>query len=153
VDVVLSVLLGLLYGNFVEWFAHKYVLHGLGRKKTSRWSFHFHEHHKLVRQHKGRDPQYLSVKLIDSEEFRALSLLTIAHLPLLLLFPVLTATLAGHAVLYYTLHRKSHLDPTWAKKYIPWHYDHHMYYQNHNWCVTFPLFDHIFGTRKKPGKI
>ena len=29
---VVGVLLGLLYGNFIEWFAHKYVLHGLGKK-------------------------------------------------------------------------------------------------------------------------
>jgi len=150
-DIFVGVLLGLLYGNFIEWFAHKHVLHGLGKKRSSIWSFHFHEHHKLVRQHNGRDPQYLSFDL--SSEIRALSLLTIIHLPLLFFFPVFAVTLIVHAALYYALHRKSHLDPNWAKVWLPWHYDHHMHYQNHNWCVTFPLFDYILGTRKKPPRV
>lgn len=150
--IVVGVLLGLLYGNFVEWFGHKYVLHGLGKKKSSLWSFHFHEHHKLVRQHNGGDPQYLNVTF-KSPELRALSILTAIHLPLFFFFPAFTGTLVVHAIMYYTLHRKSHLDPMWAKKYLPWHYDHHMHYQNHNWCVTFPLFDHIFGTRKKKNTV
>ena len=53
------------------------------------------------------------------------------------------------ALAYFLIHRKSHLDPSWAKKYAPWHYDHHMgKNQDANWCVTFPLWDHILGTRK-----
>lgn len=35
------------------------------------------------------------------------------------------------------MHRRSHLEPEWAKKRIPWHYDHHMNSnQDANWCVT-----------------
>ena len=151
-SIFVGVLLGLLYGNFIEWFAHKYVLHGLGKKRASLWAFHFHEHHKLVRQHNGGDPQYLYVTS-KSPELRALSALTLLHLPLLFVFPVFSMTLVAHAIAYYVLHRKSHLDPGWAKKWLPWHYDHHMHFQNHNWCVTFPLFDHIFGTRKKPDPV
>tara|TARA_Y100001938_G_C7901366_1_gene334836 strand:- start:98 stop:556 length:459 start_codon:yes stop_codon:yes gene_type:complete len=146
---VVGVLLGLLYGNFIEWFAHKYVLHGLGKKKSSPLSFHFHRHHKEVRKFNGGDPDYLEFKL-GSPEIVSLALLTLAHAPLFFFFPVFSGTLVAHAFVYYAVHRKSHLDPRWAKKWLPWHYDHHMHYQNHNWCVTFPLFDYIFGTRKKP---
>ena len=34
------------------------------------------------------------------------------------------------------------------RRWAPWHYDHHMgKNQDANWCVTFPLWDHILGTR------
>ena len=37
-----------------------------------------------------------------------------------------------------------------ARKAIPWHYDHHMgKNQNMNWCVVHPLADLIMGTRRK----
>lgn len=46
------------------------------------------------------------------------------------------------------MHKKSHLDPEYARTRIPWHYDHHMNAnQNANWCVTRPWFDYIMGTR------
>ena len=49
---------------------------------------------------------------------------------------------------YYYVHRRAHLEPEWAKKTIPWHYDHHMNSkQDANWCVTKPWFDYILGTR------
>lgn len=52
---------------------------------------------------------------------------------------------AGH---YYYVHRRSHLDPEWAKTHVPWHYDHHMNTnQDANWCVTRPWFDYLMGTR------
>jgi hypothetical protein len=41
------------------------------------------------------------------------------------------------------------LSPEWAKKRIPWHYDHHMNtIQDANWCVTRPWFDYLMGTRE-----
>ena len=50
---------------------------------------------------------------------------------------------------YYTVHKKSHLEPEWARKHLSWHYDHHMGPNQHsNWCVTRPWFDHILGTRE-----
>ena len=46
--------------------------------------------------------------------------------------------------------RRAHLDPEWAREHLPWHYDHHMGRdQNANWCVTYPLFDYVMGTRRK----
>lgn len=49
---------------------------------------------------------------------------------------------------YYYVHRRAHLEPDWAKRTIPWHYDHHMNSnQDANWCVTRPWFDYVMGTR------
>ncbi len=49
---------------------------------------------------------------------------------------------------YYYIHRRAHLEPDWAMRKIPWHYDHHMNSnQDANWCVTKPWFDYILGTR------
>jgi len=48
------------------------------------------------------------------------------------------------------MHRKSHLDVEWGKKWMPWHWDHHMGRdQNANWGVTLPLWDYALGTRVK----
>ena len=49
---------------------------------------------------------------------------------------------------YFSIHRRAHLEPEWAMKKIPWHYDHHMNAnQDANWCVTKPWFDYLLGTR------
>ncbi len=38
---------------------------------------------------------------------------------------------------YYYIHRRAHLEPDWAMRKIPWHYDHHMNSnQDANWCMT-----------------
>jgi sterol desaturase/sphingolipid hydroxylase (fatty acid hydroxylase superfamily) len=57
---------------------------------------------------------------------------------------------------YYYIHRRAHLEPEWAKRKIPWHYDHHMNSnQDANWCVTKPWFDYdgntcgVFGRFKR----
>jgi sterol desaturase/sphingolipid hydroxylase (fatty acid hydroxylase superfamily) len=62
--------------------------------------------------------------------------------------PFFTGTMVYSAVHYYRVHKRSHLDPEWAREHLPWHYDHHMGPdQNVNWCVTRPWFDHLMGTR------
>src|SRR5690606_224602 len=58
IEALLSIPAGLLLGNFVEWFFHKYVLHGLGKTRGTFWSFHFHEHHRNARRHDFYDPCY-----------------------------------------------------------------------------------------------
>jgi len=48
------------------------------------------------------------------------------------------------------MHQKAHQDVEWAKKYMPWHYDHHMGRNQHaNWGVTTAFWDLIMGTREK----
>lgn len=143
---IISVLAGILYANFLEWGLHKFVLHDLGKNKKSIWSSHFHVHHQNSVRFEGGDPDYLTFKW--SSEKKGLLGLIVLHSPVLLLSVPAFVTLTAYGCAYYYAHRRSHLDPVWGWKYIPWHMDHHLGAPSKNWCVLFPLADYILGTRK-----
>lgn len=149
---MIGIPLGLLAANATEWLMHKHVLHGLGRDKKSFWAFHWHEHHKQVRQHDHYDadcaqPFFKSTG--KTKEAVALAAASVAVAPLFVVAPFFTGALWYSAANYYRKHQRSHLDVDWARAHLPWHYDHHMGPdQNANWCVTRPWFDHVMGTRK-----
>lgn len=149
---MLGIPIGLLYQNVGEWLIHKHLLHGLGKDKRSFWSFHWHDHHRAARKHDMIDAQYQRTVFSwtpQGKEALALVLAALAHLPLLPIFPFFTGTVLWRSLHYYRVHKRSHLDPAWAKEHLPWHYDHHMGVdQNANWCVTHPWFDEVMGTRK-----
>ena len=149
---MIGIPLGLLYSNAGEWAIHKYILHGLGKKKRSLWSFHWHEHHKDTRRNEHIDEGYQESVLgwhAQGKEALALVGLWCAHAPLLPVAPFFTATVWYSILRYYHVHKKSHLDPEWARENLPWHYDHHMGpNQDANWCVTKPWFDEWMGTRE-----
>jgi sterol desaturase/sphingolipid hydroxylase (fatty acid hydroxylase superfamily) len=160
--------LGLLYANAGEWLIHRYVLHGLGKKKTSFWSFHWGEHHRAARKHEFFDPDYdrsVFGKHAQGKEALAVVGLMLAHAPLLPVAPFFTAAVWYSALNYLYTHKRAHLDPEWAKQNLKHHYDHHMGLdQDKNWCVTHAWFDHLLGTRvdyeydergrvKKPGTL
>lgn len=148
---MIGIPLGLAYANAGEWFLHKYVLHGLGKKRRSFWAFHFHEHHRNSRRNGFQDPDYERPPLGDHAQGRELAgliALGVAHAPLLPVAPLFTLTVWGSAVHYYRVHKRAHQDPAWARTHLPWHYDHHMAPdQEANWCVTHPWFDQVMGTR------
>lgn len=148
---MIGIPLGLAYANVTEWLVHKHLLHGRGRSRKSFWSFHWMDHHRLVRLNGHRDPDYeRSVLGWHGQGKEAVMLLAgcAAHAPLLPIAPFFTATVWYSAANYYIKHKKSHLDPEWAREHLPWHYDHHMAPdQDVNWCVTRPWFDHVMGTR------
>ena len=149
--------IAILFANGFEWYAHKYVLHGtkreghqgryspVPRSMKSHW-----EHHKIVRTTDYRDDAYqegMSHWRVDNEvkSLLALTAVTTVVFPVAPFFTLGTYYAAGR---YFYVHRRSHLDPEWARKRIPWHYDHHMNTnQDANWCVTRPWFDYIMGTR------
>lgn len=149
---MIGIPLGLLYGNAAEWFLHKHVLHGLGKKKKSLFRFHWHAHHKNARSKDMIDEEYFKPFLKSGhpkKELVALLALAATHLPLLPLFPFFTLTSYYCAYNYYRIHKKAHVDVKWCKKHVPWHYDHHMApNQDANWCVTRPWFDNIMKTRE-----
>ena len=151
-ELSLSVLAGLLLGNFTEWWFHRVVLHGLGRRRGSFWSFHFHEHHRNARQHGFHDPCYRQFPLgwhAQGKEAWALIVASLAVLPLAVWAPWLCLTLWYCALNYYLTHKKAHENPDWARRRLPWHYDHHMGANPHaNWCVTKPWSDWLLGTRE-----
>ena len=150
---MIGIPIGLLATNAGEWFIHKHILHGLGRRsKDSYWNFHLAEHHLAAAQLGGRDPVYEKLRWRWDAQTKELLALAMAAVPQVLIFPV--APFFAGTVLYgignyYYVHRRSHLDPEWAKKHVPWHYDHHMGRNpESNWCVTRPWFDLLVGTRE-----
>lgn len=144
--------LGLLASNASEWLIHKHVLHGLGKRKGTYWSFHFHEHHKNVRKTGGYDRMYegpIWGSSAKSKEAIGLATMALVVAPLATVAPWFVAGVWTNSAAYYAVHRKAHLDPAWARRWLPWHVDHHMApSQEANWCVTTPLWDYVMGTRK-----
>lgn len=151
---MIGIPIGWVYTNFGEWLIHKHVLHGLGKNKKSFWSFHWHEHHREARRNDMVDPQYVRPLFRNlspqTKEVLALAGSAALHLPLLPIAPFFTSTVLYLHLRYYRMHKRAHLDPTWAREKMPWHVDHHMgRNQNENWCVTHPFFDYVMGTRKR----
>jgi sterol desaturase/sphingolipid hydroxylase (fatty acid hydroxylase superfamily) len=148
---MLGIPLGLLWANATEWVTHKYLLHGMGMKKGAPFSWHFHDHHQAVRKNAGADPGYHRSLLgwhPQTKEVVGLAAAAALYLPLLPVAPFFTGAVWWSIWNYHRVHKKSHLDPEWARKHVPWHYDHHMGPNQHkNWCVTKPWFDIIMGTR------
>lgn len=150
---MIGFVLGLVSSNAFEWVAHKYVLHGLGRKPGTYWAFHWHEHHKNVRKTGGYDGMYeepITETPSKIKEVVGVVSGAMLALPMLRVSPGFVAGAWVSSAAYYFVHKKAHLDPAWARKWVPWHVDHHMGPDQHaNWCVTTPLFDYVMGTRKK----
>ena len=150
-------LIGLVFANGFEWVAHKYILHGTHRTGQPRFSpvprsmkSHW-AHHREVRTASFHDVGYVEGISNWRTKNEIVSLAIVAGVASLVFYPIskgmVLASLysAGN---YYYIHRRAHLEPEWAKKKIPWHYDHHMNAnQDANWCVTKPWFDYVLGTR------
>ncbi|MFN0253475.1 MAG: hypothetical protein ACKV2T_41790 [Kofleriaceae bacterium] len=134
-----------------EWAIHKHLLHGLGRDRTSRFSFHYHDHHQAVRRNGGYDPAYEGPPWASATQSReAIGLLAIGalHAPLLPIAPFYTTTVWYCLWRYRRDHRKAHLDPAWARDHLSHHYDHHMGDQDMNFNIVWPWFDLVMKTRE-----
>jgi hypothetical protein len=148
--ILLWLSLGFLLGSLTEWLAHKHLLHNFDNASFSK--SHFKIHHQNCRRHDGYDPDYASIIPRSIEhgwsEILMLIAAVIAVSPAAIISFWLWFSLLLHACIYYFVHRKSHLEPDWCKKWLPWHWEHHMgKNQNANWGVTTPIFDWAFGTR------
>ena len=150
-------LLGLVFANGFEWVAHKYILHGTHRKGKPRFSpvprsmkSHW-AHHREVRTEHFHDAGYVEGISNWRTKNEIVSLVIVAGAASLVFYPISKGMVLAalySAGNYYYIHRRAHLEPEWAKKKIPWHYDHHMNAnQDANWCVTKPWFDYLLGTR------
>jgi Fatty acid hydroxylase superfamily len=149
---VFGLVAGVLYANAIEWVIHKYVLHGLGKRKGSTWAFHWVGHHRSSRRNRMVDPEYDAPFWnwnARGKEIAGILVVVLVHTPLVFWFPYFTLALWYSAFNYLRMHRKAHLDPEWAKRHMRSHYDHHMgRNQDANWCVTRPWFDWVMGTRE-----
>ncbi len=133
--------LGIVYGNFVEWFVHKYLFHGLGKNKNSIFAFHLREHHI-----KSRNDNFLDSKFTKREVLGIIGLLLL-HMPAYFYISTsfyIATVLYGLAFLI--VHKLLHAFPKVAKKHFWWHWNHHMHNQNKSWGVVAPLTDLIAGT-------
>lgn len=148
---------GLIVANGFEWFAHKYVLHGVHRQGKARFSpvptsmrSHW-EHHREVRKTSFFDHGYVEGIKNWRTRNEIGSLVVVATVFGVGFYPIskgMSLATLYSACNYYYIHRRAHLEPEWAKKKIPWHYDHHINsHQDANWCVTKPWFDYVLGTR------
>ena len=116
--------LAYVYATSMEWAGHRYLFHGLGKKKGSVFGFHYVEHHRDVRQQQGFDAAYRSGPFgwnANGRECMGIALLGISHLPLVFVAPLLYVFLMWRGFEYHRLHRKSHIDPAWTKQHLPWH--------------------------------
>jgi|7_EtaG_2_1085326.scaffolds.fasta_scaffold47213_3 sterol desaturase/sphingolipid hydroxylase (fatty acid hydroxylase superfamily) len=145
---------GLIIANFVEWLVHKYVLHKLGKmrtrflilgkKKIFVFLTHWNQHHRISRKNDFRDSAF------SFREIFGIFILLVIAFPIWFILPGIYYGFIFSAMLYLLIHNISHKYPEFSKKYIRWHYDHHMgKNQNKNWCVTYPLADYLLGTRIK----
>lgn len=152
---MIGIPLGLFAVNAAEWAMHKHVLHDIGREKDSYWHQHW-IHHRDTRRNGFYDDMYETFPIgfhSQGQETFPLIGSAIVLAPLFPIAPFFTMTCWYGAFNYWRIHRKSHLDPQWARENLPWHVDHHEgVNQDTNWCVTRPWFDYVMGTREPTGK-
>jgi len=135
-----QIILAWVYGHTFEYVTHKYFLHN---HKKFKFAFknHFGKHHKVARKNEMYDEAYENL-LSSKFEILGLIIAAILHLPVLVFFPYAYIVLLFSLISYYVLHRKSHTNVAWGKRWMPWHYEHHMGKDQHkNWGVRLPIVD------------
>ena len=98
---MIGIPLGILYASALEWASHRYLQHGLGKKKGTFWAFHWHEHHRNVRRSGGYDADYLRSRIgwhAQGKETLTIALACLAHAPLFPIAPFFTTAAWGYAL-------------------------------------------------------
>jgi len=140
---MIGFVLGFLYGSLLEYLIHRYVFHKLGHKKKSIWSYHLRGHHVLSRKNNFID-------LTESQvESVGMMVLVLIHTPLFFVSFGAWLGVTVYALAFKYLHGYQHKHPEFTKKYMKWHWDHHMKSPSKNFGVVVPWMDYLFGTRKK----
>jgi hypothetical protein len=146
--------LGVLAENAGEWMIHRFLLHGLGRRGESFWHYHWNRHHLFARRYGMIDPDYRGWPLrwnTHGKEALLILAAVLVHGPLFGIAPGYVAGVYFALACYYIRHRKAHLDPAWARRHLPWHWEHHMGAEPEaNYCTTWPWFDWVMATRVRP---
>ena len=141
---ILLFCMGIIYANAVEYVIHRYLFHGLGKKKNSVFSFHLRDHHVTARRNGFID------RKVSANQAIGLPILVASHLPVCAFAPAFFSALVIYAFAFVALHNYQHRNPEFTKKYFPWHWDHHMSNPSKSWGVVMPLMDWITGTLEKP---
>ena len=136
-------IIGFLYGSLLEYVIHRFVFHKLGHKKKSMWSYHLKGHHVLSRKNNFVDLTESNIESVG------MFLLILIHVPLFFVSFGAWLGITLYALAFKYLHGYQHKHPEFTKKYMKWHWDHHMKSPNKNFGVVVPWMDYLFGTRKK----
>ena len=143
---MLGFVLGFLYGSLLEYVIHDFLFHRMGRKKGSIFAYHLKGHHALARRN-----NFIDVTL-SKVEYYGLVFLCLIHLPIIFINVGFWLGVTLYAIAFKVIHGLQHRYPDFTKKYMKWHWDHHMKSANKNFGVVVPWMDYLFGTRKKYDK-
>jgi hypothetical protein len=141
---LLLFLLGVFVANIIEYCVHKYLFHGLGKKRNSIFAFHLREHHLIARRN-----GFVDIK-VSAREWIGIPALLLICSPLLFVGVPVFLGLSLYGVAFIVIHNIQHRNPHIAKKYFWWHWNHHMRNQNKSWAVVIPIMDVLTGTLEKP---
>ena len=135
-------LFGLFYGNLLEYVIHRYIFHKMGRKKDSIFRYHLKGHHVLARKN-----NFVDLTASQVENWGLVALMVV-HLPFFWFSVPFWVGINLYSVLFKLMHGVQHSNPNFTKRWMKWHWDHHMSNPNENFGVVAPWADYIFGTRK-----
>ena len=154
-----------LFGNWVEWAAHRYVLHRPVKGLEAIYKRHCTVHHQFFTHHDLGYNGHKEWRALLFPPFAPVGFIIMAIPPALvagwLISPnagyMVVITMAAYYLLYEGLHTLSHLDDARHPylRYIPlintirrMHYIHHVlgFMQTRNFNLTFPICDWAFGT-------
>lgn len=154
-----------LFGNWAEWAAHRYILHRPVPGLRAVYKRHCTVHHQFFTHHDLGYEGHKEWRALLFPPFAPIGFILIAIPPALLaahlLSPnagyIMVLTMAAYYLLYEGLHTLSHLDDERHPllKHIPlvntvrrMHYIHHVlgFMQTRNFNLTFPICDALFGT-------
>ena len=131
----LGFLLGFIYGSFAEHFVHKKLFHGYGKKKNSIFAFHLRGHHINCRKNNFFEEK------ISWREVIGVPAILIIHIPFALISLPAYYGMITYGLLFVIIHNTMHRFPNFSKKYIWWHWNHHMKNQNKSFNVVVPIAD------------
>lgn len=140
---LITFLISCLYANFIELLVHKFLFHELGKKKNSIFAFHLRDHHVIAKRNGFLDKRH------TLRESLGILLLAFIHTPILFFSPVAYFSICAYGLAFVLVHHFQHSHPEFTKKYMWWHWNHHMVNPNENWCVVSPVADYIYGSLKR----
>jgi hypothetical protein len=154
-----------LFGNWVEWAAHRYILHRPVKGLEMIYKRHCGVHHQFFTHHDLTYRGHKEWRALLFPPFAPVGFVLMAVPPALvfgaLVSPnagyIVVFTMAAYYLLYEGLHTLSHLDDRRHPylKYVPlintvrrMHVIHHApgFMQTRNFNLTFPICDALFGT-------
>jgi sterol desaturase/sphingolipid hydroxylase (fatty acid hydroxylase superfamily) len=152
-----------LFGNYIEWAAHRYILHRPINGLRMVYQRHVHSHHRFF--------THEDLSFQDQKDWRALLfppfapvMFILSAVPVGLLIGTLWSNnagyitvivMAGYYLMYEGLHTLSHIEDSQFLDNLPlvntvrrMHVSHHhpALMQQRNFNLTFPICDALFGT-------